>query len=330
MHKHANSIVAPHTLLEISMQARIQTPALRVLKKPPRFPCTEPMMDIEPGACASSTETPITPQTYGERYSNWMQAVDQTLSAAYLMDPHPERAQKPQTKMVSADQLRAKELKARWTPYTAALLLLEQMMRHEQWHQRPMHRLVVKHLNTVFLGPGEFSLEELTTLYTHANKEDRRAIRDLVRAARTRQVTQEHRDATKEWRRWLAEEANKGSKRAHAWMKNEPIESTLGDLVLTLEQAAQPWKELWQQNAKDPPQLPAGKRWQLREEFVWQACCSSSSPFKGTAHDSLSPWHLQYLPQHLWQELLALLNAWHEAGDDDGNFGILYVLLPKG
>eukprot|EP00971_Amphidinium_carterae_P004366 87398-Amphidinium_carterae.1 len=64
--------------------------------------------------------------------------------------------------------------------------------------------------------------------------------------------------------------------------------------------------------------------------MVWQACCNSS-PFKGTAHDSISPWHFQHLPPRLWTELMQLLNAWHENGEhDDGNFGILYVLLPKG
>eukprot|EP00971_Amphidinium_carterae_P275232 5461055-Amphidinium_carterae.1 len=51
---------------------------------------------------------------------------------------------------------------------------------------------------------------------------------------------------------------------------------------------------------------------QLSEACVMQAC-RSSSPFKGTAHDSISPWHLQYLPQGLWQELMQLLNAWHAA-----------------
>eukprot|EP00971_Amphidinium_carterae_P293428 5825909-Amphidinium_carterae.2 len=103
MHKHANSIVAPHTLLELSMQARVQSPALRVLRKPPRFPCTEPMLDIVQGELATDAAAPLTPQTYGERYANWMTAVDQVLSNAYLMDPHPERAQRPQTKLVSAD-----------------------------------------------------------------------------------------------------------------------------------------------------------------------------------------------------------------------------------
>eukprot|EP00971_Amphidinium_carterae_P021999 433873-Amphidinium_carterae.1 len=107
------------------------------------------------------------------------------------------------------------------------------MMRHEQWHQRPLHLMVTKHLTKVFLGPCEYSLEELCTLYAHATPEERQlrqVLRNLVQAARTMQVRQEHRDATKEWRRWLAEEANKGSKRAHAWMKNEPPEGTLGEL----------------------------------------------------------------------------------------------------
>eukprot|EP00971_Amphidinium_carterae_P349296 6490946-Amphidinium_carterae.2 len=199
-------------------------------------------------------------------------------------------------------------MRARWTPYTTALIFLEQTMRQERWHDQFMHPASLR----------------------HASPADRQALRTLVQAARTKQVQKEHRDATREWRRWLAEEANKGSKRAHAWMKNEPEEVKLGDLVLTLEQAAHPWKQLWQANSRQPPQLPTGQPWHLREEFVLQACLSSS-PFKCTAHDSVSPWHLQYLPRKLWAELMHLLNTWHEAGDEtDGNFGILYVLLPKG
>eukprot|EP00971_Amphidinium_carterae_P069926 1383465-Amphidinium_carterae.2 len=334
MHKHHNSIVAPHTLLQITMQARVTAPKLRVLKKPPRFPCTEPMVRIDPEAGGGSQNAPPTALTYSDRYAEWMRAVDDVLSQAYLMAPHPERAQPPQTKLVSAEQLRAQELKARWTLYTAALILLEQAMRSDRWHSQPLHPLMTKHLHTVRLGTCEYTLDELRTLYRYATSEDRRTLQTMVQTARTKQVKREHADATKEWRRWIAEEANKGSKRAHAWMKNEPEPGNLGDLVLTLEQATLPWKQLWQRNSQAPPLLPRGSKWQLSEECVMQACCSSS-PFKGTAHDSISPWHLQYLPRGLWIELMHLLNAWHEAGDTtDGNFGpifgILYVLLPKG
>eukprot|EP00971_Amphidinium_carterae_P049203 969665-Amphidinium_carterae.2 len=66
------------------MQARVLTPALRLLKKPPRFPCTEPMLAIAPDDMEGGPQNPITESTYGERYASWMQAVDKVLSEAYL------------------------------------------------------------------------------------------------------------------------------------------------------------------------------------------------------------------------------------------------------
>eukprot|EP00971_Amphidinium_carterae_P240767 4779838-Amphidinium_carterae.1 len=35
IHKHPNSIVAPHTLLQLTLQSRITVPKLKILKKPP-------------------------------------------------------------------------------------------------------------------------------------------------------------------------------------------------------------------------------------------------------------------------------------------------------
>eukprot|EP00971_Amphidinium_carterae_P073617 1455638-Amphidinium_carterae.1 len=123
------------------MQARITVPTLKVLKKPPRFPCTEPMVPIRPDEGSGVQLEPLTALTFSARYANWMRDVDDVLSQAYLMEPHPERAEPPQTRMVSAEQLRAQELKARWTLSTAALILLEQTMRDDSWYGRPVHPL---------------------------------------------------------------------------------------------------------------------------------------------------------------------------------------------
>eukprot|EP00971_Amphidinium_carterae_P173715 3443756-Amphidinium_carterae.1 len=63
------------------------------------------MVPIRPDEGSGSQVEPLTALTYGARYANWMREVDEVLSQAYLMEPHPERADPPQTKMMSAEQL---------------------------------------------------------------------------------------------------------------------------------------------------------------------------------------------------------------------------------
>eukprot|EP00971_Amphidinium_carterae_P235904 4681681-Amphidinium_carterae.1 len=77
---------------------------------------------------------------YGSRYATWMAHVDATLFAVCLMEEYPERAQLPQTHLVQAEHMRARTLKARWTPYAVALIQLQQCMRKDDWIEQPLSK----------------------------------------------------------------------------------------------------------------------------------------------------------------------------------------------
>eukprot|EP00971_Amphidinium_carterae_P337880 6474939-Amphidinium_carterae.4 len=175
MTKHPPSITAPHDLMQMTMSASMQTPLLQVLKKPPKFPCTEPLQQVQ--------EVNTNPTVIVCRSKATVTDIPPQRSVPH--GPHPEESPSP------TDQNSASRVSP--SPHVAG----EVDNQHGGTHTPPADDALgkldpsanaAKHLPSLFLGQEECSLAVLKTLFQHGSTVHREALRAMVQPAKAKRV----------------------------------------------------------------------------------------------------------------------------------------------